>query len=60
MAEQVATMTDDQTVDAKEEIRLKRQRLRSIAIALSLAAFVMTFFILTIVRLGPDLFVRAI
>jgi len=55
MVEQVTTMTKEQAVDAKEETRLKR---RSIAIALSLVAFVMTFFILTVVRMGPDLFVR--
>jgi len=58
MTEQVTTMTKDQAVDVKEETRLKRQRMRSIAIALSLVVFVMTFFILTVVRLGPDLFVR--
>ncbi|MCF6325708.1 MAG: hypothetical protein L3J21_00280 [Devosiaceae bacterium] len=58
MTEQVSAMTKEQTVDAKEETRLKRQRMRSIAIALSLVAFVMTFFILTVVRMGPDLFVR--
>lgn len=58
MTEQVSTMNKDKTIDAKEEVRLKRQRVRSIAIALALVAFVMTFFVLTMVRMGPDLFVR--
>ncbi len=51
-------MSKDQAVDEHEENRLKRQRVRSIVIALALAAFVMTFFVLTMVRMGPELFVR--
>ncbi len=56
--EQVLIMSKDQAVDEHEENRLKRQRVRSIVIALALAAFVMTFFVLTMVRMGPELFVR--
>lgn len=55
-------MTDKQTVeteiDEQEQLRLKRQRRRSIATALGLVLFVLTFFVLTMVRMGPDLFVR--
>ncbi len=59
MTKQVSTANPDQ-IDEKEQVRLKRQRYRSIAIALGLLAFVMTFFVLTMVRMGPDLFARAL
>jgi len=62
MTEQTKQMTDKQTVeteiDEQEQLRLKRQRRRSIATALGLVLFVLTFFVLTMVRMGPDLFVR--
>lgn len=36
----------------------KRQRRRSIAIALGLVGLVITFYVLTIVKMGPELFSR--
>jgi hypothetical protein len=38
----------------EERVRLKRQRMRSLAIGLALAALVALFYIATIVRLGGD------
>ena len=43
-------------LDDKE--RAVRQRRRSIAIALALAAFAIIFYVLTIAKLGPALFDR--
>ena len=40
--------------------RAKVRRRRSIALALALFAFALIFYILTIVRMGPDLFNRAL
>ena len=40
--------------------QLAQQRKRSIAIALGLLVLVAMFYILTIVKMGPDLFTRAI
>ena len=39
--------------DEKDE-RQRRQRMRSVAIAWALAALVVLFFVVTIVRLGPN------
>jgi hypothetical protein len=45
--------------DADEErVRQKRQRMRSLAIGLALAALVALFYIATLVRLGGDVFNR--
>lgn len=38
----------------------KRQRKRSIAIALGLVALIITFYVLTIVKMGPELFSRSL
>jgi hypothetical protein len=42
----------------EERRRLKRQRMRSLAIALALVALVALFYIATIVRLGGNVFNR--
>lgn len=42
----------------EERERLKRQRMRSLAIGLALAALVALFYIATLVRLGGDVFNR--
>ncbi|WP_164730571.1 hypothetical protein [Pelagibacterium montanilacus] len=42
------------------DIARKRQRRRSIAIGLSLAALVLLFYVITVVKLGPAVLVRAI
>lgn len=41
-----------------EQLRIKRQRQRSIAIAIVLAVIAATFYALTIIKLGPNLFDR--
>ncbi len=46
----------DMNNDEKE--RLKRQRMRSLAIALALVALVVLFYVATIVRLGGNVFNR--
>ena len=38
--------------------QLRRRRARSIAIALSLAALVVLFYVITIVKLGPNVLTR--
>ncbi|MFP4538823.1 MAG: hypothetical protein ACLFPA_11045 [Dichotomicrobium sp.] len=45
--------TDEQARE-QERIRLKRQRIRSLALAWGLAALALLFFIVTIVRLGEN------
>jgi hypothetical protein len=48
-------------VPTPEEIaRKKAQRRRSIAIALALAGFAVIFYILTVAKMGPGLFERAL
>lgn len=42
------------------ELRRKAQRRRSIALALALAGFALIFYILTIAKMGPALFERAL
>ncbi|KKB11164.1 hypothetical protein VE25_14190 [Devosia geojensis] len=44
----------------EEALRRKAQRRRSIALALALAGFALIFYILTIVKMGPALFDRAL
>ena len=46
--------------DAQNQERLARQRQRSIALALGLGALVVMFYILTIVKMGPEIFSRAL
>jgi hypothetical protein len=43
-----------------ERERLKRQRMRSLAIALALGALVALFYVATIVRLGGDVMNRSL
>lgn len=45
---------------AQSETYLTRQRKRSIAIALTLALLVFLFYMLTIVKMGPELFNRTL
>jgi len=49
-------MTEPTKIDEAELI--KRRRGRSIALALVLGAIVVTFYVLTIVKLGPAVFDR--
>ena len=46
--------------DAQDEERKRRQRLRSIAIAVALGVLVVLFYVATLVRLGGNVFNRAI
>jgi len=46
--------------DKGEEQRAQKQRTRSIGIALGLALLVVLFYVATLVRLGPDVFNRAL
>lgn len=46
-------------MDQDEKERQRRQRMRSLAIALALAALVALFYAATIVRLGGNVFNRA-
>ncbi len=44
----------------EQEVALKhRRRLRSLALAAALAIFAITFYVLTIVKMGPALFDRS-
>lgn len=52
-------MADERDESVERELeRRRRQRYRSIAIAIALAAFVLLFYIATIVRLGGNVFNR--
>jgi hypothetical protein len=48
--------TEDGIVLTEEQLR--RRRARSIAIALSLGALVLLFYVITIVKLGPNVLTR--
>ena len=48
--------TEDGVVLTDEQLR--RRRARSIAIALSLGALVLLFYVITIVKLGPNVLTR--
>ncbi len=50
-------MTDSQNVTRAPEFE-KNRKARNLAIALSLAAFVVLIFVITIVRLGPGVLDR--
>ena len=50
-------MTHDQDHQSAEEM-LARVKGRNMAIAWSLAGFVVLIFVITIVRLGPDVLIR--
>ena len=64
MATSTATMSEKpivpHTVEAHEIERARRQRTRSIAIALALGGMVLLFYIATLVRLGGNVFNRPI
>ncbi|MFD1252930.1 MULTISPECIES: hypothetical protein [Devosia] len=50
-----------QPMTPEQEAALKRQRRRrSIALGAALALFALTFYVLTIVKMGPALFDRAL
>lgn len=50
-----------QPMTPEQEASLKRQRRRrSIALGAALALFALTFYVLTIVKMGPALFDRAL
>ncbi len=51
-------MTANDPDDRNDEERKRRQRYRSIAIGLALAALVVLFYVATIVRLGGNVFNR--
>jgi len=53
------TTTLPETAD-EAALRRKAQRRRSIALALALGGFALIFYILTIVKMGPALFDRAL
>lgn len=59
MSETPKTEIDPTPVHLSEKYK-KRQRKRSIAIALGLVALIITFYVLTIVKMGPELFSRSI
>jgi hypothetical protein len=50
-------MTDPQNKDTEAEF-LKRRRRRSVALGLILGAIVVIFYVLTIVKLGPNVLDR--
>jgi len=54
------TVREAAQIDPAEVARKRSQRRRSIAIALSLIAFCVLFYVITIVRLGPSIFERAL
>ena len=45
-------------VERKEDENLKRRRQRSIALALVLGVLAVIFYVLTIAKMGPDIFNR--
>jgi high-affinity K+ transport system ATPase subunit B len=51
-------MTEEQDRVTLTEAQKKSRRSRSIALALVLAALVVIFYLVTVVKLGPALFVR--
>lgn len=54
-------MTDQQTQIQQDDAALKAsRRKRSIALAIALGVFAITFYVLTIVKIGPAIFDRAL
>lgn len=53
-------MPNEDNKMTEQQIALKRRRRRSIAIGLSLAALVVIFYLITVVKLGPAVLVRPI
>lgn len=53
-------MNDREKDMTQQQIALKRQRRRSIAIGLALAALVVIFYLVTVIKLGPEVLVRPI
>ncbi len=58
MTEQVKEVKSPEVLHNEE--RIARQRKRSIAIGLGLAGLVLIFYVLTIVKMGPEIFARMI
>jgi len=56
--EQDSGVTPEDEAREAERIRLRRQRVRSLALAWGLAALALLFFLVTLVRLGGDVFNR--
>lgn len=56
MAEQVKEVKSPEVLH--NEKRIARQRKRSIAIGLGLAGLVILFYVLTLVKMGPEIFTR--
>jgi hypothetical protein len=50
---------NDMTPEQEANFRKQRRR-RSLALAVALALFALTFYILTLVKMGPELFSRAL
>lgn len=50
---------NDMTPEQEANFRKQRRR-RSLALAAALALFALTFYVLTIVKMGPALFARAL
>ncbi|MEQ9628087.1 MAG: hypothetical protein RLN66_02380 [Roseitalea porphyridii] len=51
-------MAEDRKTVELTEAQQKARRKRSIAIALCLAAFVVIFYVVTVIKLGPDVINR--
>ncbi|GGA56241.1 hypothetical protein [Pelagibacterium lentulum] len=49
---------DNKVLTEQEQDFIKRRRRRSIAIAVVLAALVVIFYAITVVKLGPEIMVR--
>ena len=58
--ENVTEIPEAQEQQVLSEEYKKRQRRRSLAIALGLIGLVASFYILTMVKMGPELFSRAL
>lgn len=53
-------MAEENKSPAIDEAFLRRRRRRSIAIAVTLAALVVIFYAITVIKLGPEVLVRDI
>lgn len=60
MAEPTEKFVMPELTPEQEAALKRRRRSRSIALALALAVFALTFYILTIVKMGPHLFDRTL
>ena len=61
MAEPVATKLAPNGMTPEQEAAFRKQRRRrSLALAAALALFALTFYVLTIIKMGPALFDRSL